>query len=211
MFTRGFDEVQALDLAGLGDEGYAAKNSPDSAVQWRATAARALGTRVSSGTRSARSTRRAMMSWQIRLPPSAPFRLRHRACVTCRRSVSLVPQFVAEKCTGCSKCWVQCPDSAIPGVVNTVEEVLEAAIKTVSTPQKPMARFNSSSRNWAWSRARSSRVAPLRPMRRFWHRLMKRLPKIQLGRRTPGRSRCTVQPGARGAGGLPAGQNSAIL
>ncbi len=43
-----------------------------------------------------------------------------------------VPQFVPDKCTGCSACWTQCPDSAIPGVVNTVEEVLEAAIKTIS-------------------------------------------------------------------------------
>ena len=53
-----------------------------------------------------------------------------------------VPDFIAEKCTGCAKCWTQCPDSAIPGVVNTVEEVLEAAVKTVSSPQKPMARFS---------------------------------------------------------------------
>ncbi|MHC4164791.1 MAG: 2-oxoacid:acceptor oxidoreductase family protein, partial [Planctomycetota bacterium] len=36
-----------------------------------------------------------------------------------------VPKFVAEKCTGCAQCWTQCPDSAIPGVVNTVEEILE--------------------------------------------------------------------------------------
>jgi pyruvate-ferredoxin/flavodoxin oxidoreductase len=42
-----------------------------------------------------------------------------------------VPKFIAEKCTGCAQCWTQCPDSAIPGVVNTVEEVLEAAMKTV--------------------------------------------------------------------------------
>ncbi|MHC5050166.1 MAG: 2-oxoacid:acceptor oxidoreductase family protein [Planctomycetota bacterium] len=42
-----------------------------------------------------------------------------------------VPKFIAEKCTGCAQCWTQCPDSAIPGVVNTVEEVLEAALNTV--------------------------------------------------------------------------------
>jgi pyruvate-ferredoxin/flavodoxin oxidoreductase len=39
-----------------------------------------------------------------------------------------VPQFLAEKCTGCAQCWIQCPDSAIPGLVNTTEEVLNAAI-----------------------------------------------------------------------------------
>ncbi|HUE95292.1 MAG TPA: 2-oxoacid:acceptor oxidoreductase family protein, partial [Longimicrobiaceae bacterium] len=39
-----------------------------------------------------------------------------------------VPRFIAEKCTGCSQCWVQCPDAAIPGLVNSVEEVIDAAI-----------------------------------------------------------------------------------
>jgi pyruvate-ferredoxin/flavodoxin oxidoreductase len=40
-----------------------------------------------------------------------------------------VPHFIAEKCTGCSQCWVQCPDSAIPGLVNSVEDVIDTAIK----------------------------------------------------------------------------------
>jgi pyruvate-ferredoxin/flavodoxin oxidoreductase len=39
-----------------------------------------------------------------------------------------VPHFIAEKCTGCSQCWIQCPDAAIPGLVNSVEEVLDTAI-----------------------------------------------------------------------------------
>ncbi|MHC4342856.1 MAG: 2-oxoacid:acceptor oxidoreductase family protein, partial [Planctomycetota bacterium] len=46
-----------------------------------------------------------------------------------------VPRFVASKCTGCSQCWTQCPDSAIPGVVNSVEEVLEAAAQTAEKGQ----------------------------------------------------------------------------
>ncbi|MBW2713924.1 MAG: 2-oxoacid:acceptor oxidoreductase family protein, partial [Deltaproteobacteria bacterium] len=52
-----------------------------------------------------------------------------------------IPKFVPENCTGCSNCWTQCPDSAIPGVVNTVEEVLEAAILTAENPREPFARF----------------------------------------------------------------------
>ncbi len=40
-----------------------------------------------------------------------------------------VPEFVAANCTGCAQCWVQCPDSAIPGLVNSAEEVLNAAIR----------------------------------------------------------------------------------
>ncbi|HEX5138322.1 MAG TPA: 2-oxoacid:acceptor oxidoreductase family protein [Planctomycetota bacterium] len=43
-----------------------------------------------------------------------------------------VPEFVASKCTGCGQCWTQCPDSAIPGVVNSVEEILGAAIRTAA-------------------------------------------------------------------------------
>jgi pyruvate-ferredoxin/flavodoxin oxidoreductase len=43
-----------------------------------------------------------------------------------------VPEFVADKCTGCAQCWTQCPDAAIPGVVNSIDEVLQAAIKTAS-------------------------------------------------------------------------------
>jgi len=39
-----------------------------------------------------------------------------------------VPKFIAEKCTGCAQCWTQCPDSAIPGLVSSVEEIVETAI-----------------------------------------------------------------------------------
>ncbi len=39
-----------------------------------------------------------------------------------------VPVFHADKCTGCSRCWVQCPDAAIPGLVSTAADVLEAAV-----------------------------------------------------------------------------------
>ncbi len=40
-----------------------------------------------------------------------------------------VPDFVADKCTGCSQCWVQCPDAAIPGLVVPIEDLLEKAIE----------------------------------------------------------------------------------
>ena len=43
-----------------------------------------------------------------------------------------VPEFVPDRCTGCSRCWSACPDAAIPGLVNTVEQVIEAAIAAVS-------------------------------------------------------------------------------
>ena len=43
-----------------------------------------------------------------------------------------VPEFVPANCTGCGQCWTQCPDTAIPGLVNEPEEIIQAAIRTVS-------------------------------------------------------------------------------
>lgn len=42
-----------------------------------------------------------------------------------------VPDFVADLCTGCSQCWVQCPDAAIPGLVVTVDDLIDKAIARV--------------------------------------------------------------------------------
>ena len=39
------------------------------------------------------------------------------------------PQFIAENCTGCAKCWTQCPDSAIPGLVVKLPDIVKAAGK----------------------------------------------------------------------------------
>jgi pyruvate-ferredoxin/flavodoxin oxidoreductase len=43
-----------------------------------------------------------------------------------------IPDFIAEKCTGCAQCWTQCPDSAIPGLVNSVEDLLATAIRSAT-------------------------------------------------------------------------------
>jgi pyruvate-ferredoxin/flavodoxin oxidoreductase len=60
-----------------------------------------------------------------------------------------VPNFIAENCTGCSQCWTQCPDTAIPGLVTTVEDVIQKAIdqakrshsiERLQTMVKPLAR-----------------------------------------------------------------------
>ncbi len=65
-----------------------------------------------------------------------------------------VPEFIAAKCTGCAQCWTQCPDAAIPGLVNSVEEVLGAALDAA---------------------ANGSRMERLRPIVRQWGREARRL------------------------------------
>jgi pyruvate-ferredoxin/flavodoxin oxidoreductase len=39
-----------------------------------------------------------------------------------------VPEFIAANCTGCAQCWTQCPDSAIPGLVTDVDQLIEIGI-----------------------------------------------------------------------------------
>ncbi|MBT8152211.1 MAG: 2-oxoacid:acceptor oxidoreductase family protein, partial [Gammaproteobacteria bacterium] len=41
------------------------------------------------------------------------------------------PQWIAENCTACGKCYTVCPDTAIPGLVNEIGEVLDTAVARV--------------------------------------------------------------------------------
>jgi pyruvate-ferredoxin/flavodoxin oxidoreductase len=43
-----------------------------------------------------------------------------------------VPDFIADKCTGCGLCWIQCPDAAIPGLVTGADELLSIAFEAAS-------------------------------------------------------------------------------
>ncbi len=60
-----------------------------------------------------------------------------------------VPEFVPENCTGCSKCWTQCPDSAIPGLVNTPEQILDSAIRVASRGDRSLDRLRQVSKHLA--------------------------------------------------------------
>ena len=59
-----------------------------------------------------------------------------------------VPEFIAANCTGCGQCWTQCPDSAIPGLVNSVEDVLSAAVEA-SVNGLSMERVRPILKHWA--------------------------------------------------------------
>jgi pyruvate-ferredoxin/flavodoxin oxidoreductase len=54
-----------------------------------------------------------------------------------------VPDFIAEKCTGCAQCWTQCPDSAIPGLVTSVEDLIDAAIRSAAAKGCAVDRLRS--------------------------------------------------------------------
>ncbi len=51
-----------------------------------------------------------------------------------------VPKFIAEKCTGCGHCWVQCPDAAIPGLVTEIDQLLISATRSAANGQ-PLNEF----------------------------------------------------------------------
>jgi pyruvate-ferredoxin/flavodoxin oxidoreductase len=57
-----------------------------------------------------------------------------------------VPDFIAERCTGCAQCWTQCPDSAIPGLVTSVEDLLDGAIRSAANRGHAVERIRSISR-----------------------------------------------------------------
>ncbi len=60
-----------------------------------------------------------------------------------------VPKFVPANCTGCNKCWTQCPDAAIPGLVNTPGQILDAAIRVATREDRPLDRIRQVSRHLA--------------------------------------------------------------
>ena len=47
------------------------------------------------------------------------------------------PEWIAENCTACGNCYTACPDSAIPGLVNTIGEVFETTIQRVEGQGMP--------------------------------------------------------------------------
>jgi pyruvate-ferredoxin/flavodoxin oxidoreductase len=51
-----------------------------------------------------------------------------------------VPEFIAEKCTGCGHCWTQCPDTAIPGLVSDIDQILTVASESAGNGQ-PLTHF----------------------------------------------------------------------
>jgi pyruvate-ferredoxin/flavodoxin oxidoreductase len=47
------------------------------------------------------------------------------------------PEFIPENCTGCGDCYTICPDTAIPGLVNEVGQVLDTVVSRLRKAGKP--------------------------------------------------------------------------
>jgi pyruvate-ferredoxin/flavodoxin oxidoreductase len=73
-----------------------------------------------------------------------------------------VPEFIPEKCTGCSQCWTQCPDSAIPGLVTSVEDLIDGAIRLAAGRGAVVDRLRSVAKPLARETRRVVDSVPLR-------------------------------------------------
>ncbi|MBI4349213.1 MAG: 2-oxoacid:acceptor oxidoreductase family protein [Elusimicrobia bacterium] len=49
------------------------------------------------------------------------------------------PRYIAEKCTGCAKCWTQCPDTAIPGLAVKPEALVRSAARALGAAGDPLS------------------------------------------------------------------------
>jgi pyruvate-ferredoxin/flavodoxin oxidoreductase len=52
-----------------------------------------------------------------------------------------VPEFIPSACTGCSQCWVQCPDSAIPGLVTEIDQLIEVGLGVAGSKGHTLERL----------------------------------------------------------------------
>ena len=71
-----------------------------------------------------------------------------------------VPKFIAANCTGCSQCWTQCPDSAIPGLVVEIDQLIEVGMAT-SARGRPMDRMRQIARPLAQECRKAIKAAPM--------------------------------------------------
>lgn len=80
-----------------------------------------------------------------------------------------VPAFLAEQCTGCAQCWIQCPDAAIPGLVNSVEDILSTVVHAVANGVR-MERLRPITKHWAREARRLLDGDPALPLPDVWTR-----------------------------------------
>ncbi len=56
------------------------------------------------------------------------------------------PEWIAENCTACGNCYTECPDTAIPGLVTDVGDVLNTAVQRIELGGRPTRFLRKASR-----------------------------------------------------------------
>jgi pyruvate-ferredoxin/flavodoxin oxidoreductase len=136
VIRRGFDEVRELDVSRLRDEGPSVRSVPHiPEVMDRPSVMPGLGDPGRFWEQVCHLCKTGQDGIAdpfaaISAVPAATSSIRDMTDVRFE-----VPEFVAHKCTGCSQCWTECPDAAIPGLVSEVEDVIRAALETVEAEQ----------------------------------------------------------------------------
>jgi len=56
------------------------------------------------------------------------------------------PKFITENCTACGDCYTVCPDSAIPGLVNSITDIFNTVVERIETKGTPTLHLRRESR-----------------------------------------------------------------
>ncbi len=132
VIRRGFDEVREIDFSGLSNDGLAAAEPPripEVLAQSGAQPGIADGGRFWEQVCHLYKTGGDGIAdpfAAISAIPAVTSAIRNMTDVRFE-----VPEFIPQNCTGCSQCWTECPDTAIPGLVSGLDEVILAAIDSV--------------------------------------------------------------------------------
>ncbi len=142
VIRRGFDEIHAVpvseeDPAGPngGSEGHARPTALMPALLGAASARPGIG---NAGRFFDQVCAPGMAGFEPIADPFAAISAIPAATGTVRDMTNIrfeVPDFIPSRCTGCAQCWTQCPDAAIPGLVNSVEDVIETAVRAAGADQ----------------------------------------------------------------------------
>ena len=143
VINRGYDEVVELDWQALPDTGAEEKKEVDLQAPWYLSE-KDTATGIADTHRFLEQVGSTYLSGQD--PIADPFSALSAipAATGIFRDMTdirfEVPEFIPGNCTGCGLCWTACPDSAIPGLVSELDDVIRTAIN-MATDWQPSPRL----------------------------------------------------------------------
>ncbi|MCP4092303.1 MAG: pyruvate ferredoxin oxidoreductase [Planctomycetes bacterium] len=142
VIKRGYEELQKLDLSTVEDDGLA--GAPIPVIPSTMSNTKAEPGLADPGRFWEQVGHAYRTGQEILADPFAATATVPAATSTMRDMTDVrfeIPKFVPANCTGCAQCWTQCPDTAIPGLVTSVEDVLKKAAKHAGQVHE-IKRFN---------------------------------------------------------------------